>query len=137
MIKVHLGDRTAARDYRRHWTPVHLDFIVDDLDAVVARLLERGGRLDRRVKPRDYGRIANMADPFGNGFDLIEFSGGGYDNLPQWVSFFVILGLAPRIHFPFSPVMTKPDRQMDPRDKPEGDGLWRGLFNSSSPLSRE
>jgi hypothetical protein len=26
-----------------------------------------------------YGRIANMADPFGNGFDLIEFTGSGYD----------------------------------------------------------
>lgn len=80
---VDLGDRTAVRDYQRHWTPVHLDFIVDDLDAVLARLLERGGRLDRPVKPRDYGRIANMADPFGNGFDLIEFIPGGYDNLPS------------------------------------------------------
>ncbi len=80
---VDLGDRTATRDYQRHWTPVHLDFIVDDLDAVLARLLERGGRLDRPVKPREYGRIVNMADPFGNGFDLIEFIDGGYDNLLQ------------------------------------------------------
>lgn len=80
---VDLGDRTVERDYNRHWTPVHLDFIVDDLDAVLARLLERGGRLDRPVQPRDYGRIANMADPFGNGFDLIEFTGSGYDNLPN------------------------------------------------------
>lgn len=80
---VDLGDRTAERDYGRHWTPVHLDFVVDDLDTVLARLLERGGRLDRPVKSRDYGRIANMSDPFGNGFDLIEFIPGGYDNLPQ------------------------------------------------------
>jgi hypothetical protein len=29
------------------------------------------------VKSREYGRIANMADPFGNGFDPIEFSGAG------------------------------------------------------------
>lgn len=79
---VDLGDRMAARDYERHWTPVHLDFIVEDLDAMLERLTERGGRLDRAVKRRDYGRIANMADPFGNGFDLIEFTGGGYDNLP-------------------------------------------------------
>ncbi|MGQ0547253.1 MAG: VOC family protein, partial [Betaproteobacteria bacterium] len=27
----------AARDYRRHWTPVHLDFVVDDLEAAMAR----------------------------------------------------------------------------------------------------
>lgn len=74
-----LGETTAPRDYRRHWTPVHLDFCVSDLDTVLARLLAKGGRLDRPVKQRDYGRIANMADPFGNGFDLVEFSGSGYD----------------------------------------------------------
>jgi hypothetical protein len=41
---------------------------------------------DRRVfqhlrvgREHKYGRIANMADPFRNGFDLIEFSGSGYD----------------------------------------------------------
>jgi predicted enzyme related to lactoylglutathione lyase len=74
-----LGSTTQARNYERHWTPVHLDFIVDDLDATVARLTARGGSLDRHVKTCEYGRIAYMADPFGNGFDLIEFSGSGYD----------------------------------------------------------
>jgi predicted enzyme related to lactoylglutathione lyase len=74
-----LGTTTAARSFERHWTPVHLDFIVDDLDATVARLTGLGAVLDREVKTREYGRIANMADPFGNGFDLIEFSGSGYD----------------------------------------------------------
>jgi hypothetical protein len=38
-----------------------------------------GASLDRDVKSREYGRFANMADPFGNGFDLIEFSRVGYD----------------------------------------------------------
>ena len=74
-----LGTRKAQRNYERHWTPVHLDFIVSDLDATVARLTALGGSLDRAIKLREYGRIANMADPFGNGFDLIEFSGAGYD----------------------------------------------------------
>jgi predicted enzyme related to lactoylglutathione lyase len=74
-----LGSRMAPRDYERHWTPVHLDFIVDDLDATVSRLVAMGASLDRNIKLREYGRIANMADPFGNGFDLIEFSGSGYD----------------------------------------------------------
>jgi predicted enzyme related to lactoylglutathione lyase len=74
-----LGSTTAVRSYARHWTPVHLDFVVTDLDATVSRLTARGGVLDRDVKTREYGRIANMADPFGNGFDLIEFSGSGYD----------------------------------------------------------
>jgi predicted enzyme related to lactoylglutathione lyase len=74
-----LGIRKVERSYQRHWTPVHLDFIVSDLDATVARLTALGGSLDRAIKLREYGRIANMADPFGNGFDLIEFSGSGYD----------------------------------------------------------
>src|SRR5204863_5498479 len=74
-----LGATTARRRFERHWTPVHLDFIVPDLDAAVARLVALGASLDRPVKQRDYGRIANMADPFGNGFDLIELAGAGYD----------------------------------------------------------
>jgi predicted enzyme related to lactoylglutathione lyase len=78
-----LGTRQQPRDFGRHWTPVHLDFIVPDLDAMVARLAARGGTLDRAVERPDYGRIAYMADPFGNGFDLIEFSGPGYDNVKR------------------------------------------------------
>jgi predicted enzyme related to lactoylglutathione lyase len=74
-----LGNTQVSRHYRRHWTPVHLDFIVPDLDQAVARLTALDGSLDRAIKDREYGRIANMADPFGNGFDLIEFSGSGCD----------------------------------------------------------
>ena len=64
--------------FGRHWTPVHLDFIVTDLDEMVARLCSLGATLDREIQIREYGRMANIADPFGNGFDLIEFSGPGY-----------------------------------------------------------
>ena len=74
-----LGSKQVVRSYERHWTPVHLDFIVEDLDQMVARLIPLGASLDRDIKIREYGRIANMADPFGNGFDLIEFTGRGYD----------------------------------------------------------
>ncbi len=78
-----LGTTKATRSYERHWTPVHLDFIVADLDNAVARLGALGAALDRDIKVREYGRIANMADPFGNGFDLIEFSGSGYDTVSR------------------------------------------------------
>jgi predicted enzyme related to lactoylglutathione lyase len=78
-----LGDARVARDFHRHWTPVHLDFVVPDLDDAVARLTGLGASLDRPVQSRDYGRMANMADPFGNGFDLIEFSGAGYDGISR------------------------------------------------------
>ena len=74
-----LGTVKVPRSFERHWTPVHLDFIVSDLDTMISRLTDLGGSLDRETKNREYGRIANMADPFGNGFDLIEFSGSGYD----------------------------------------------------------
>ena len=78
-----LGQTSQRRDFGRHWTPVHLDFIVSDLDAAVARLVALGATLDRPVQSADYGRMANMADPFGNGFDLIEFSGPGYDHVSR------------------------------------------------------
>jgi predicted enzyme related to lactoylglutathione lyase len=78
-----LGAKQVPRSFERHWTPVHLDFIVTELDAVVARLVARGATLDRPPASREYGRIAWMADPFGNGFDLIEFSGPGYDNVAR------------------------------------------------------
>ncbi len=66
-----------TRDFRRHWTPVHLDFIVDDLDAALARALAAGGRLEgevRRDEAEPAGRcdVANLSDPAGNGVDLVE-----------------------------------------------------------------
>jgi len=39
-----LGTTEVSRSYARHWTPVHLDFIVDGLDATVARLIALGAR---------------------------------------------------------------------------------------------
>jgi catechol 2,3-dioxygenase-like lactoylglutathione lyase family enzyme len=69
------------RDYTRHWTPVHLDFVVDDIDAATARLVSLGAVLERPVQERRWGRMANLSDPFGHGFDLLEFKGRGYDEL--------------------------------------------------------
>jgi predicted enzyme related to lactoylglutathione lyase len=69
------------RDYTRHWTPVHLDFVVTNIDLVVARAQSAGARLEGEVRTRKWGRIAVMADPFGHGFCLIEFHGRGYDEI--------------------------------------------------------
>lgn len=69
------------RDYARHWTPVHLDFVVPDIRAAVARALAAGATLEREVTPHAYGRLALLADPFGNGFCLLEFTGRGYDEV--------------------------------------------------------
>jgi predicted enzyme related to lactoylglutathione lyase len=78
-----LGGIQLQRSFARHWTPVHLDFIVPDIDVAVARLTGLGAILDRGIQQREYGRMANLADPFGNGFDLIEFSGSGYDGVSR------------------------------------------------------
>ena len=72
---------TAVRDYGRHWTPVHLDFVVPDLEAAVRRALAAGATVDREAQPRKWGRIATLADPFGNGLCLLEFRGRGYDEM--------------------------------------------------------
>jgi uncharacterized glyoxalase superfamily protein PhnB len=73
----------AVRNYERHWTPVHLDFVVEDIHAAVARLVAHGATLEAPVAERPYGRIAGLADPFGHGLDLLEFKGRGYDEMLQ------------------------------------------------------
>ena len=72
---------TEQRHYRRHWTPVHLDFGVRDLDAAVAQAQAAGAVREGEIEARAWGRIAYFADPFGNGFCLIHFTPGGYDHL--------------------------------------------------------
>jgi predicted enzyme related to lactoylglutathione lyase len=73
----------AARDYARHWCPIHLDFVVQDAEAAVERALAAGATLEMPVTQRAYGRLAVLADPFGHGFCLIEFVGQGYDALVE------------------------------------------------------
>jgi hypothetical protein len=38
-------------------------------------------QLKGEIQAHEWGRIANMADPFGNGFCLIEFIERGYDEI--------------------------------------------------------
>ncbi len=72
-----------VRDYERHWTPVHLDWVVADIDAALARAIAAGATLERHVREHRWGRIAVLADPFGHGFCLIQFSDAGYDALAE------------------------------------------------------
>ncbi len=72
---------SLPRDYRRHWTPVHLDFEVDDVEAAVQRALAAGAKLEGEIQTFPWGRIAKMSDPFGHGFCILEFVGAGYDNV--------------------------------------------------------
>jgi predicted enzyme related to lactoylglutathione lyase len=69
------------RSYARHWTPVHLDFIVEEIDAAVQKAIAAGAKLERPVTVHPWGRMALMADPFGHGFCFVQFLGRGYDEI--------------------------------------------------------
>jgi predicted enzyme related to lactoylglutathione lyase len=68
----------AGREYLRHWTPVHLDLVVPDLEAALARAIEAGATQET-VREHAWGRIAVLSDPFGHGLCLLAFSERGYD----------------------------------------------------------
>lgn len=68
-----------VREWGRHWTPVHVDFVVDDLDAAVERALAAGAERESACIDWRGSRCVTFADPFGHGFCLIEFSGERYD----------------------------------------------------------
>src|SRR5262249_31288290 len=70
-----------VRRYARHWTPVHLDFIVPQLESAVRHALDAGATLEDEIETHDWGRIAHLADPFGHGICLIQFLGRGYDEI--------------------------------------------------------
>jgi len=81
LIEQPAGTVAAAgerRRYHRHWTPVHLDFVVDDLSVALERAVAAGAELEGAVRASPWGRIATLADPFGHGFCLLEFAGRGY-----------------------------------------------------------
>ena len=69
------------RRYRRHWTPVHLDFVVAELEAAVSQAIAAGATIEGEIQTHKWGRIAHLADPFGHGICLIEFLGRGYDEI--------------------------------------------------------
>ena len=72
------GERDARR-FARHWTPVHLDLAVEDLERALARAEAAGARREGEVVRRAWGQMAVLSDPFGNGFCLLQFQGAGYD----------------------------------------------------------
>ena len=68
-----------VRTYARHWTSIHADFVVEDIGPAIARAVAAGAVQEGETCDAPYGRLAMFADPFGNGFCLIEFNAEGYD----------------------------------------------------------
>jgi predicted enzyme related to lactoylglutathione lyase len=67
------------RTYDRHWSPIHLDFVVEDLEPARDRAIAAGATLEQDIEQHAWGRIAYFADPFGHGFCILQFTDRGYD----------------------------------------------------------
>lgn len=74
---------SQRRSYQRHWTPVHLDFLVDEIEPAVQRAVSAGAQLEQPIATHKWGKLALMADPFGHGFCFVQFLGRGYDEVAE------------------------------------------------------
>jgi predicted enzyme related to lactoylglutathione lyase len=86
LLEKSAGSRPSAhtdqvRTYARHWTPVHLDFVVSDLEAAVAKAVTSGAKLEGPLQTFSWGRQACLSDPFGNGLCFLQWLGRGYDEV--------------------------------------------------------
>lgn len=76
-----VGAGKDLRRYARHWTPIHLDVVVADIEAAFVRAVAAGARPESEIRTETWGKIVVMADPFGHGICLIEFLNRGYDEI--------------------------------------------------------
>jgi lactoylglutathione lyase len=75
------GAGNDTRDYQRHWMPIHLDVVVDELEPALERALAAGAIQEGLIREANWGRIVQLADPFGHGWCLLQFLGRGYDEI--------------------------------------------------------
>lgn len=71
---------TQPRAYTRHWSPVHIDFVVEQLEPAVKRAIDAGATQETGIVSWRGSRCVSFSDPFGHGFCLIEFVGETYDD---------------------------------------------------------
>ena len=60
-----------VRRYERHWTPVHIDFHVENFAQVLASIIDAGATCEQKFEGGDRPPTAFCSDPFGNGFCII------------------------------------------------------------------
>jgi predicted enzyme related to lactoylglutathione lyase len=60
-----------VRKYERHWTPVHIDFRVEDFEAALTKALNAGARSEQIHRVPGYPPVAFCSDPFGHGFCIV------------------------------------------------------------------
>jgi predicted enzyme related to lactoylglutathione lyase len=56
-----------------------LDLVVTDIHAAIARAVSAGATLEQDAQETGFGWLAELSDPFGHGFCLLQFAEGGYD----------------------------------------------------------
>jgi predicted enzyme related to lactoylglutathione lyase len=69
---------SVVRHYSRHWTPVHMDFVVDDVIDAAKRAVSAGATQESECIEWNGSKCITFSDPFGHGFCLIEFAGESY-----------------------------------------------------------
>jgi catechol 2,3-dioxygenase-like lactoylglutathione lyase family enzyme len=60
-----------VRRYERHWTPVHVDFQVEDFEAFLAKAIDAGATCEQKFAGGPHPPIAFCSDPFGHGFCVV------------------------------------------------------------------
>lgn len=81
LVNAHGTTATATgetRRYARHWTPVHIDFVVDDIAKAADRAINAGAVQQSECMKWRGSKCITFSDPFGNGFCLLEFTNGTY-----------------------------------------------------------
>lgn len=73
-----VSGHSVTRHYSRHWTPVHMDFVVDDVAAAAKRARDAGAIQESGCIEWRGSKCISFSDPFGHGFCVIEFAGGTY-----------------------------------------------------------
>ena len=76
-----IGAGNHTREYQRHWMPMHIDIVVDELEPALECALAAGALQEGLIREANWGRIVQLSDPFGHGWCLLQFLGRGYDEL--------------------------------------------------------
>jgi predicted enzyme related to lactoylglutathione lyase len=71
---------TEFRRYSRHWTPVHIDFVVDDIEQSTNQAINAGASQESECIEWRGSKCITFSDPFGHGFCLIQFTGETYSD---------------------------------------------------------
>jgi len=72
---------SKSRTFERHWTPVHVDFVVDDMTTAAKKAIEAGAVQSGEATTHSWGILTPLSDPFGHGICLLQFSPSGYDSV--------------------------------------------------------